>query len=271
MFTKKHTLYEVTKNPDGTLNTKEVNGTDPLKTGADGKVHLTTNGIFNSTDAATKYTGQHATDQGTQYLIAFPEANSPVAELFVAGYQKFLESDALGLTNSTTQVVGIMTQYGQSGLELNGHSRGTLTIGNAMDSMANKLNANGRLGGTTVNFFGPAMNVNNADATLSGLQNRSAMPADQQSNATLHYMCHVADPVCGIVGWNDATGGTIPMGSNPVLERLRAATGQENTSHNLYFVDYGNFQPTVKPELRLERVNKYWGDSIPTLQPASKK
>ena len=102
-------------------------------------------------------------------------------------------------------------------------------------------------------------------------QNRSAMPADQQSNATLHYMCHVADPVCGIVGWNDATGGTIPMGSNPVLERLRAATGQENTSHNLYFVDYGNFQPTVKPELRLERVNKYWGDSIPTLQPASKK
>ena len=63
MFTKKHTLYEVTKNPDGTLNTKEVNGTDPLKTGADGKVHLTTNGIFNSTDAATKYTGQHATDQ----------------------------------------------------------------------------------------------------------------------------------------------------------------------------------------------------------------
>ena len=139
-----------------------------------------------------------------------------------------------------------------------------------MDSMANKLNANGRLGGTTVNFFGPAMNVNNVDATLSGLQNRSAMPADQQSNATLHYMCHVADPVCGIVGWNDPTGGTIPMGSNPVLERLRAATGQENTSHNLYFVDFRNFQPNVSDRERGNRINDFWRSGNPTLQPAKK-
>ncbi|MFH2134014.1 MAG: hypothetical protein ABII81_02380 [Pseudomonadota bacterium] len=136
--------------------------------------------------------------------------------------------------------------------------------------MANQPNANGSLSGTRINFFGPAMNVNNADATLSGLQNRSAMPAAQQSNATLHYMSHVADPIGGIIGWNDPTGGTIPMGSSPVWERLRAATGQENTSHNLYFVDYGNFQPTVKPELRLERINKFWGNGNPTLQPAKK-
>ena len=101
-------------------------------------------------------------------------------------------------------------------------------------------------------------------------QNRSAMPADQQSNATLHYMCHVADPVCGIVGWNDPTGGTIPMGSNPVLERLRAATGQENTSHNLYFVDYGNFLPMKDVDTRKDLLNKFWGEGKPMLQPAKK-
>jgi filamentous hemagglutinin len=291
MFTKEHALLEVTKNPDGTLKAKEVNGTDNLQKGADGKVHLSTNGIFNSTGAATKYTEQHATDPGTQYLIAFPEANSLVAELFVAGYQKFLESDALGLTNSTTQVVGIMNQYGQSGLELNGHSRGSLTIGNAMDSMARHENAKGSLSGTRINFFGPAMNVNNADATLSTLQNRPSMPAAQQSNATLHYMCHVADPVCGIIGWNDATGGTVPMGSgtvagwsaedgaggsmrvggsSPVWERIRAATGQENTSHNLYFVNQMNLQPNLAPEVRRNLINDFWGAGIPTLQPAKK-
>ncbi|MEQ1527433.1 MAG: hypothetical protein ABL911_11905 [Gallionella sp.] len=62
-------------------------------TGEDRKVHLSTNGIFNSAEAATTYAGQHATDPSTQYLIAFPEANSPVAELVVAGYQKYMESD----------------------------------------------------------------------------------------------------------------------------------------------------------------------------------
>ena len=290
MFTKNHALYEVTKNPDGTLKAKEVNGTDSLKTGEDGKVHLSTNGIFNDTGAATKYTGQHATDPGTQYLIAFPEANSPVAELFVAGYQKFLESDALGLTNSTTQVVDIMNQYGQSGLAINGHSRGSLTVGNAMDSLANQQNAAGRLNGTNINFFGPAKDVNNANATLSSLQNQKTMTADQQNNSVLRYMCHVADPVCGIVGRNDPTGGTIPRGNGTtvdwsadgsggsvspgstslVWERLRAATGRENTSHNLYFVDQVNLQPGVSNQERGRLLNDFWRSGNPTLQPANR-
>ncbi|MFH2134012.1 MAG: hypothetical protein ABII81_02370 [Pseudomonadota bacterium] len=193
-----------------------------------------------------------------------------MAELFIAGYQKYLEGDTLGLTNSTTQVVGVMNQYGQSGLQLNGHSRGSLTIGNAMDSMANQPNANGSLSGTRINFFGPAMNVKNADATLSGLQNRSAMPAAQQSNATLHYMSHVADPIGGIIGWNDPTGGTIPAGSNLVWQGIRAATGQENTSHNLYFVDQGNLQPGVSNQERGRLLNDFWRSGNPTLQPANK-
>ncbi|MEQ1527432.1 MAG: hypothetical protein ABL911_11900 [Gallionella sp.] len=95
-----------------------------------------------------------------------------------------------------------MNQYGQTGLALNAHSRGSLTIGNAMDSMTHKLNASGSLSGTNINFFGPAMNVNNADKTLGGLQNRQAMPTNQQSNAVLQYMNHVADPIGRIVGWN---------------------------------------------------------------------
>ncbi|MEQ1589251.1 MAG: hypothetical protein ABL902_02740 [Gallionella sp.] len=50
-----------------------------------------------------------------------------------------------------------------------------------MDSLANQKNAAGSLSGTNINFFGPAMHVNNADKTLSGLQNRQAMATSQQS------------------------------------------------------------------------------------------
>jgi hypothetical protein len=139
-----------------------------------------------------------------------------------------------------------------------------------MDSMARHENAKGSLSGTRINFFGPAMNVNNADATLSILQNRTALPAGQQSNFILHYMNHFADPVGGIIGWNDATGGSIPAGSSPVWERGRAAFGQENTSHNLYFVDEGNLQPTISPKARQILTDDFWGNGNPTLQPAKK-
>ncbi len=47
---------------------------------------------------------------------------------------------------------------------------------------------------------------------------------------------HDADPVGSwpVVGNNAGTGGSIPEGSNILLEQIKAVTGQENTVHNCY-------------------------------------
>lgn len=127
-----------------------------------------------------------------------------------------------------------MIQYGQSGLHLDGHSCGSMTIGNAMESLTNRTDAQGSLSGTTVNFFGPAYNVQQADGLLSNLQKRSAMPENRKADSALLYMNHVANPVGSFLGRNEPTGGSIPVGSNKFTEQIRAATGQENTSHNCY-------------------------------------
>ena len=268
MFVKNHPMFEVVKDESGKTVFDPTTGKPVLRElseqerlnlrpGTDGKVHIAANGIFNDADAAGKYADQHGTTTGPQYVIHFPEASNTVAELLVAGYQKFLEGDVLGLTNSTTQVVGAMTQYGQTGLQLDGHSRGSLTIGNALDSMTNQPSSQGSLSGTTINFFGPAQNVSNADRTLSGLQNRPAMTPDQQTDATIKYQSHMADPVGGIIGLNPSTGGTLPQGSSRIGQAARAATGQENTPHNCY----GNS--------RAERCRDFWQDGRrPLLSPA---
>lgn len=245
IFIEKHPMYEVVKDKDGNTQLDEKTGRPilrelseqektSLKPGSDGKILIATNGIFNDAVAAGAYADQHSTVQGPQYVIYFPEANNVVSELMVAGYQKFLENDFWGLSNSVVQVKDAMSQYGQSGLHLDGHSRGAMTIGNALESQSGVPNAQGSLSNTTVNFFGPAYNAQQADNLLGTLQDRQSLPGEQQSAAVLQFQNHVADPVGGWIGKNPPTGGTIPDGSNPAREAVRAVTGQENTSHNCY-------------------------------------
>ncbi len=138
-----------------------------LRPGQDGKISIANNGIFNDVDAAAKYASQHSTTAGPQYLIHFPEANNGVSELLIAGYQKFLENDFWGLSNSTQTTKDMMNQYGQGNLHFDGHSRGAMTIGNALESVQSQTNARGTLSGTTVNFFGAAYNAQQADGVLS--------------------------------------------------------------------------------------------------------
>lgn len=59
-----------------------------LEPAADGKVHVANNGIFNDLKGAETYARQHSTADGPQYFAAFPKAQSPLGEFFVAGYQK---------------------------------------------------------------------------------------------------------------------------------------------------------------------------------------
>ncbi|MFT5534894.1 MAG: filamentous hemagglutinin [Candidatus Paceibacteria bacterium] len=206
-----------------------------LQPAEDGKVHVSTNGIFNDQEAAIKYVRQHSLLTGPQYLVYFPEANNVVSELMVAAYQSFLENKTLGLSTTTEEVKRISDQYGQTGLQLDGHSRGTLTIGNVLEAKAKEEQAQGSISKTTVSFFGPAYNAKKADGLLSILQDRAAMDNMQaQMESVLTLQNHVADPVGIILGGNPATGGTIPENSTALTEMIRAATGKPDTSHNCY-------------------------------------
>uniref|UniRef100_UPI002FF7CFF0 hypothetical protein n=1 Tax=Sedimenticola hydrogenitrophicus TaxID=2967975 RepID=UPI002FF7CFF0 len=279
MFLRDHPFYEVLRDENGRALVDPETGEQKLrllseeekrnlKPGPDGKIHITANGIFNDEEAAAKYALQHASDSGPQYLVYFPEANNVLSELMVAGYQRFLEGDLLGLTNSTVQVKDAMSLYGQSGLHLDGHSRGAMTIGNAMESLESTSDALGTLSGTTINFFGPAYNTAQADDLLSGLQNRTNLPEETQTGMVLMYQNHVADPVGSIIGNNPPTGGTIPQGSSVLEEMVRAATGQPDTSHNLYYVDDANFKPELKIPERQKIIDDFWSGTTPILTPA---
>lgn len=119
-----------------------------------------------------------------------------MSELLVAAYQKYMDSDFWGLTNATQEIKDLMLEYGQDGLHLDGHSRGSMTVGNAMESIIKMPGSQGALNSTTISFFGPAYNVSEADALLSYLQNRSAVgDAGQREAMVLTWQNHIADPV----------------------------------------------------------------------------
>lgn len=178
----------------------------------------------------------------------------------IAGYQKGLENDFWGLTNATHEVKTMMLLYGQEGLHLDGHSRGSMTVGNALESIANMPGSEGVLSNTTVSFFGPAYNVAAADRLLSVLQGYNGVSdPSRPSNMVLMFENHVADPVGRFIGWNPPTGGSVPDGSSVLKEMLRALGGQ-GTSHNCYGIGGSN------------RCSQLWGDmpqGIPMLKPVS--
>ena len=245
MFLKKVEVREILRddngnairNENGELQTRVLTEEEKLhlQAGDDGKVHIANNGIFNNLSEAAKNAQQNSTVSGPQYLIVFPQANNAVSELLVAGYQKFLEGGTLGLTNATKENVDMLNLYGQNGLQFDGHSRGALTVQNALEFKANEANSSGSASNTTVNFYGPAANAIATDQTLSVLQNRSSVSDPQsQQDMVLKLQNHSNDPIGTIIGNNPGTGGTIPQGSDIFTEAMKAITGEKFTTHNCY-------------------------------------
>ncbi|CAL60680.1 conserved hypothetical protein; putative haemagglutination activity domain [Herminiimonas arsenicoxydans] len=272
IFIKQHPMFEIEKDADGNTLIDETTGKPILRVlseqekadirpGPDGKVRIAVNGIFNDQDAAGSYANQHSDQKGPQYLIHFPEAEGIVPELLVAAYQNFLENDFWGLSNSTVQVKNFMNQYGRSGLQLDGHSRGAMTIGNALESQVTNQNSVGSLSNTNIRFFGPAYNVQQADNLLNFLQDRAGViDVNQFNNMILQYQNHFVDPVGGLIGNNQSTGGTIPGESSVIREMVDAVIGRPVTVHNCYGL---NAPATCQ---------KYWLESpngIPHFQPAN--
>ena len=264
MFLAAVKMYEVTRDEKGNMQARELSEDEKnnLKRASDGKVHIANNGIFNEKDAAGRYGLQHKYVDGPQYLLHMPEANNVISELLVAAYQKHLENDLTGLTNATQDTKGFMQKYGKDGLHIDGHSRGAMTTGNALESLKRQENFAGSLSNTTINFFGPAYNAAKADGILSNLQNRDAISSKAQKNEmVLKLQNHIADPVGRIIGGNPSTGGTVPKESTTIFQMLRAATGQETTSHNCYGNSNG------------DACKRFWSsdpESKPSLQPIRK-
>jgi len=236
MFLKEHAVYEVIRDETGKIATDEdgkqqvrklsQSEKENLKAGSGGRVKVFTNGIFNDEKAALGYTAQNIPGGAeTIYLVAFPQTDSLVAELMVAGYQKFLENDFWGLANATAEVRNLMEQYGSAGLDLSGHSRGSMTIGNAMESLARAENGQGSLSDTLIRFFGPAYNAEKAAGMLYELS------GGRQD--TVYLQNHKDDFVGVVLGDNPASYGAVPEGSNKLKEWVNILK-ESPTVHSCY-------------------------------------
>jgi filamentous hemagglutinin len=182
---------------------------------------VASNGIFTG-EADSPQAAQNlaAQNNNSDFLVHFPQANNAISELLISGYQKFLEGGTLGLTSATQQNVNLWQQTGGD-ITLDGHSRGGMTVGNALQY----LNSTGATGSNTqVNLFGSAQNAQDTANTLNSLTNGTG----QVNQATNNY-----DFVGRVLGGNPGTGGNIPTGSNPVLEFIKMMGG-ESTVHNCY-------------------------------------
>lgn len=82
IFLEKHPFFEVVRDESGKTVMdpgtgrpvlRELSDTEKmnLKPGANGNVHIATNGIFNGPEAAGAYAHQHSTSEGPQYVIHF--------------------------------------------------------------------------------------------------------------------------------------------------------------------------------------------------------
>jgi len=170
------------------------------------------------------YASQHNDATMPSYIIAFPRADTTVGELMIAGYQKMLENDFWGLTNSTVEVKDFMRTNGQTGLVFDAHSRGAMTIGNSLESLM-RDGANGILTGTDINLYGPAYSAQNTANMLYGLSNGVKNYVSLQN--------HADDFVGVLIGGNPATYSTRPEGGNKLSEGVRMFT-KDRSVHNCY-------------------------------------
>ncbi|MEI0724594.1 hemagglutinin repeat-containing protein [Pseudomonas aeruginosa] len=260
MFLDEHPIYRVELNAEGKVVFDEfghavVHKLSPeekanMQAGSGGQVRVGVNGIFNDADAAAYYADQH--NGGVVqplYIVHFPQADSMVGELMVAGYQKFLENNFWGLSNSTQEVQNLMRQYGISGLLLDAHSRGSMTVGNAMGSLINDGDS-GILANTDINFYGPAFSAQRAADLLYQLSGGTKDLVNLQN--------HKDDFVGSILGGNPATHSLRPDSSNKVKEWIRMFSSP-NTVHSCYgfagreCTDRYNDARTIEIRTRIER------------------
>ena len=230
---------------------QKVTYTDPKTGKTESKYVVAFNGIFNNHNAAAKFAVQNyiaGRDDKTGnidqkiykdvYFVHHPEAKNGLSELLVAGYEKMFETsfgNLLGMDNSSLQAMNIMKQYGKDDLYLGSHSRGTLTLSNALKALNTEDNrAKKLLSGTTIKMVGPAADVTRADGYLSQLQTGKERTT---SDGSIRIENHASDPVGSmpiLLGGNPAT--TSENNRNKSwLQRIADIFSHERLSvHNCY-------------------------------------
>ena len=201
---------------------QKVTYTDPKTGKTESKYVVAFNGIFNDRNSAAKFAVQNyiaGRDDKTGninqkvykdvYFVHHPKAKNGLSELLVAGYEKMFEGsfgNVLGMDNSSLQAMNMMKQYGKDDLYLGSHSRGTLTLSNALKALNTEDNqAKKLLSGTTIKMVGPAADVTRADGYLSQLQTGKERTT---SDGSIRIENHASDPVGSmpiLLGGNPAT------------------------------------------------------------------
>ncbi|WP_249961062.1 hypothetical protein [Histophilus somni] len=235
-------------------NLRQVTYTDPLTGKLNTRYVVAFNGIFNDENAAAKlavqnYVAGQNPDTGkidkklfeNLYFVHHPKANNPISEVLVAGYQKMLEGSfnnkIFGMDNSALQAVELMKSYGKDNLYLGSHSRGTLTLSNALTALNTEENRKNKiLSGTLIKMVGPAANVSNADNRLSRLQTGSARN-NSNSAGSIRIENHISDLVGSmpiLLGGNPSTMDENLLNKNK-LDLIKDIFSNERSSvHNCY-------------------------------------
>ena len=229
---------------------QKVTYTDPKTGKTESKYVVAFNGIFNNHNAAAKFAVQNyiaGRDDKTGninqkiykdvYFVHHPKAKNGLSELLVAGYEKMFEGsfgNVLGMDNSSLQAMNMMKQYGKDDLYLGSHSRGTLTVSNALKALNTEDNREKKLlSNTTVKMVGPAADVTRADGYLSQLQTGKERTT---SNGSIRIENHASDPVGSmpiLLGGNPATTSENNLNKG-LVERISDIFGDTSSVHNCY-------------------------------------
>ena len=229
---------------------QKVTYTDPKTGKTESKYVVAFNGIFNDRNSAAKFAVQNyvaGRDEKTgdinkrlykdAYFVHHPKAKNGLSELLVAGYEKMFETsfgNLLGMDNSSLQAMNIMKQYGKDDLYLGSHSRGTLTVSNALKALNTEDNREKKLlSNTTVKMVGPAADVTRADGYLSQLQTGKERTA---SNGSIRIESHASDPVGSmpiLLGGNSATTSENNLNKGWIA-RISDIFGDNSSVHNCH-------------------------------------
>ena len=127
-----------------------------------------------------------------------------------------------------------MGQYGKQKLYIGEHSRGTLTLSNALKALNTEDNrAKKLLLGTTIKMVGPAADVTRADGYLSQLQTGKERTT---SDGSIRIENHSSDPVGSmpiLLGGNPATTSENNLNKGWIA-RISDIFGDNSSVHNCY-------------------------------------
>ena len=248
---KGRNIYQLHELSDQERNQlQKVTYTDPKTGKTESKYVVAFNGIFNDRNSAAKFAVQNyvaGSDEKTGdinkrlykdvYFVHHPKAKNGLSELLVAGYEKMFEGsfgNLLGMDNSSLQAMNIMKQYGKDDLYLGSHSRGTLTLSNALKALNTEDNRDKKLlSGTTIKMVGPAADVTRADGYLSQLQTGKERTA---SDGSIRIENHASDPVGSmpiLLGGNPATTSENNLNKGWIA-RISDIFGDNSSVHNCH-------------------------------------